>query len=190
MKNKLLTLAVALGASVSAPTYAQTPMFSGDTKLACEAVLCLAGSAMSGSSPSACVPPIRRYFMITATRPWKLFQARLDFLNLCPSAGEGTAYTIVQGAGNCDSAALNSSLRVTTGGGGDDGGYSYISDSLPSYCTGFFKLVGSAAKVPRYAGDQWVEPEQYDAAMAAYNQRLADAAALAQQQQNQGGGSN
>ena len=188
MKNKLLTLSITISAALSNPAQAQA-MFTGDIKSACEAVLCLAGSAMGGS-PSACIPPIRRYFMITASKPWKLLQARMDFLNLCPSAGEGTAYAIVQGAGNCDANALNSSQRFTIGGGGDEGGYSYISNAMPSYCTTFYNLSGSIAKLPRYAGDQWVELDQYDAAMAAYNQRQADAAALAAQQQNQGGGYN
>lgn len=56
-------------------------MLSGDTKLACEAVVCLS----SGSPPSECSASLARYFGIKLSKPWKTAQARANFLKLCPS---------------------------------------------------------------------------------------------------------
>ncbi|MFG5130990.1 TrbM/KikA/MpfK family conjugal transfer protein [Campylobacter lari] len=53
---------------------------SGDTRYACEAMLCLA----SPIKPPECSAAIARYFAIKFKKPWKTIQARKDFLNLCP----------------------------------------------------------------------------------------------------------
>ncbi|WP_236103442.1 TrbM/KikA/MpfK family conjugal transfer protein [Campylobacter armoricus] len=53
---------------------------SGDTRYACEAMLCLA----SPIKPPECSAAIARYFSIKFKKPWKTIQARKDFLNLCP----------------------------------------------------------------------------------------------------------
>ncbi|SPY08454.1 TrbM/KikA/MpfK family conjugal transfer protein [Oligella urethralis] len=60
---------------------------SGDTKLACEAILCLS----SGTRPSECTPSLRKFFSIWDKKPWKIPQKRLNFLNLCPVVGAGAA---------------------------------------------------------------------------------------------------
>jgi len=55
---------------------------SGDQESACGAILCLAG----GTGVAACAPYLARYFAIDAVNPTRLFEKRLDFLNLCPTA--------------------------------------------------------------------------------------------------------
>lgn len=56
---------------------------TGDTKLACEALLCLS----SGTRPSECSPSLNRYFSIKEKK-WKdTIKARADFLKLCPVDG-------------------------------------------------------------------------------------------------------
>ena len=58
MKKSLGLLAAAmLGA---APAAFADDVLTGDTRLACEAVLCLS----SGDRPSECAPSIKRYFSI------------------------------------------------------------------------------------------------------------------------------
>lgn len=64
------------------------PLFTelkGDTKLACEVILCLSSS----SRPKECIPPIKRYFSIRIKHHghfswWRTLRARKNFLNLCP----------------------------------------------------------------------------------------------------------
>ncbi|ENO0651419.1 conjugal transfer protein TrbM, partial [Campylobacter jejuni] len=42
-------------------------VLTGDTKLACEAILCLS----SGTRPAECGPSLARYFAIHFKKPWK-----------------------------------------------------------------------------------------------------------------------
>ncbi|MFQ9367613.1 MAG: TrbM/KikA/MpfK family conjugal transfer protein, partial [Bilophila wadsworthia] len=57
---------------------------SGDTKLACEAILCLSSGTRSGE----CGPALSRYFGISKKK-WKdTVRARRNFLNQCPTVGE------------------------------------------------------------------------------------------------------
>ena len=90
MKSKL---AILLTAALLAPGIAsaapanpatQPDLLTGDTKLACEAILCLS----SGTRPSECNPSLQRYFGIHHKKPHKTIQARENFLNLCPTSGE------------------------------------------------------------------------------------------------------
>jgi len=55
-------------------------VLEGDTRLACEAILCLA----SGTQPSECSPSIQRYFSIRHKKFSDTLKARNGFLNLCP----------------------------------------------------------------------------------------------------------
>ncbi|EAH7531322.1 hypothetical protein EOD62_09100, partial [Campylobacter jejuni] len=60
--------------------------FTGDTKLSCEAVLCLA----SPYKPSECAPALARYFGFSA-RYWSdVVRMRTNFLNLCPLGANNT----------------------------------------------------------------------------------------------------
>src|SRR5450631_1205920 len=87
-------------------------LLSGDTKYACEALMCLA----TGQRPSECEPSIKKYFMITASKPWLVIQARKNFLKLCPSANSSSQMqslveAIGNGAGQCDVASI---INMTT----------------------------------------------------------------------------
>ena len=57
-------------------------METGDTRLACEAVLCLA----SGTRPSECAPSLNRYFSISARKLKDTIKKRANFLKLCPAS--------------------------------------------------------------------------------------------------------
>lgn len=87
--KKLLSVAV-LASVLASGLFAQTPSFqadelTGDTRLACEAILCLS----SGEKPHECDPSIKRYFSIKA-RKWKdTVNARRNFLKLCPVGDDG-----------------------------------------------------------------------------------------------------
>ncbi len=54
--------------------------FTGDTKLSCEAILCLA----SPYKPSECSPALARYFGFSAKYWSDVVKMRTNFLNLCP----------------------------------------------------------------------------------------------------------
>lgn len=63
-----------------AQDYSTGSALTGDTKLSCEAILCLA----SPTKPGECMASIRKYFSISA-RKWKdVVSKRKSFLNLCP----------------------------------------------------------------------------------------------------------
>lgn len=57
-------------------------LLTGNTKTACEVILCFAAVA---GRPSECVPPITKFLLV---KPWK----RLNFLKLCPAAQQNNAY--------------------------------------------------------------------------------------------------
>lgn len=119
MKSKL---AILLTAALLAPGIAsaapanpatQPDLLTGDTKLACEAILCLS----SGTRPSECNPSLQRYFSIHHKKPHKTIQARENFLNLCPTSGEKGIKelnrALANGAGRCDAQELNRVMRRT-----------------------------------------------------------------------------
>lgn len=72
------TLAVASATLVFSQPAPASTLFEGDTKLACEAILCLS----SGSRPSECTPSLQRFFSIRHKKAWETIQARHDFLRL------------------------------------------------------------------------------------------------------------
>ena len=119
MKSKLailLTTALLVPSIASAaPTTpaVQPDLLTGDTKLACEAILCLS----SGTRPSECNPSLQRYFSIHHKKMHKTIQAREDFLNLCPTSGEKGIKelnrALANGAGRCDAQELNRVMRRT-----------------------------------------------------------------------------
>lgn len=78
--KKLAFLAVMVGVSSTATAYSTGELLTGDEKLSCEAILCLATS----TRPSECSPALKRYFGIKHRKPHDTFKARLNFLNICP----------------------------------------------------------------------------------------------------------
>ncbi len=65
---------------------------TGDTRYACEALLCLS----SGIRPGECSPSLSRYFGITRKK-WKdTLNARRDFLRLCPVSSDPGMPSLVE----------------------------------------------------------------------------------------------
>jgi hypothetical protein len=154
-------------------------LLTGDTRLACEAVLCLA----SGTRPSECAPSLQRYFSITARKLVDTIKKRGNFLELCPTSNQTPEMSALvsamsRGAGRCDAQSLNQTLVFWQGSG--DGGMTYIGNQMPDYCEAYTNHAYtdlSAAK-PRYVGTPgrgdgyWVEAADYARALAEYNERI------------------
>ncbi|HEG6005757.1 hypothetical protein C3H71_08110 [Campylobacter jejuni] len=105
-------------------------VLTGDTKLACEAMLCLA----SPVKPSECSAALTRYFSIDAKRWSQVVTKRRNFLNLCPvdASSDPEMYKykndiLVNLDGECSITALNQRIekskqplkveKICTGGG-------------------------------------------------------------------------
>ena len=182
-----MALSAAL-AAVSAPGHAQE-ILTGDTRLACEAVLCLA----TGQRPNECSPSLQRYFSIKFRKPSDTIRERINFLNLCPASSQSPQMAALvsamgAGAGSCDPASLNMALQ-TYRYNGDGGSQNFISNVLPSVCKAYTQNVytDQASLGVRYVGTPerggyWVEAGKYDAAQAAWVVKVAaeDAAAKTQ----------
>lgn len=178
MKTKLIALAALVAALGSTATTASAQdVLTGDTRLACEAILCLA----TGTRPSECTPSLRRYFSISSRRLRDTIRGRINFLNMCPVANQTPQMQALvnaqaNGAGRCDAQSLNSVLVMWRG---YDDGATYISNQMPDYCGAY---MGNAytdfnGTVPRYVGTPerggyWVEARDYDRALAEYNERI------------------
>ncbi len=110
-------------------------MTGGDEATACEVILCLS----TGSPPGVCAASLARYFGITDWKFWRMIEKRLNFLKLCPAAGKSPEMSslveaMAHGAGRCDAATLNQTLRTWTG---IDGEYE-ISNQMPSHCSAYY----------------------------------------------------
>ncbi|MGH8816379.1 MAG: TrbM/KikA/MpfK family conjugal transfer protein [Achromobacter pestifer] len=154
-------------------------VLTGDTRLACEAVLCLS----SGSRPSECTPSLSRYFGINMKKLSDTLEARRDFLSLCPASEDSKEMSdlvraISQGAGRCDAAALNVALRSWRG---NDDGSPIVSNKRPGYCNAYASHEYTAFDdgLPLYVGTPadggyWVEPRDYERELAKYEKELAE----------------
>lgn len=177
-KLALLPLALAGMFSVTA-AQADDGLFTGEVRLACEAVLCLS----SGTRPSECSPSLSHYFGITRKKWSDTVRARLDFLNLCPASSQtpemqSLVSAISRGAGRCDAQSLNSTLRVWRGS--DSHGDTIISNTMPDYCAAYTGHAYTDLRdtKPRYVGipergGYWVDPANYEQALREYNERIA-----------------
>ncbi|HHS1179155.1 TPA: TrbM/KikA/MpfK family conjugal transfer protein [Neisseria meningitidis] len=114
----------------------QNQLLTGDTRLACEAILCLS----SGTRPSECAPSIKRYFSISHKRLRDTLKARRNFLNLCPSGHENgmpqLINAIANGGGRCDAASLNK-RGYWTGSRRDGDRHFVVDTSKPDYCQAY-----------------------------------------------------
>ncbi|PJX20091.1 conjugal transfer protein TrbM (plasmid) [Advenella sp. S44] len=182
-KHKLPAVMTAIAASLAAfsfPAHAEDGVLEGDTRLACEAVLCLS----SGNRPSECSNSLNKYFSIKFTRPDKTFEARRDFLNMCPTSHDvksnmpALINAIARGAGNCDARFLNSLNKAYYEKKIVDKGWSkwnsdddtvrivrveYIKNELPSYCKVYEENEYTQGVIPVYVGvekedGQFVDP--------------------------------
>lgn len=178
MKLQQLALTAALGATIAAPAMAQE-VLTGDTRLACEAVLCLS----SGQRPDECEPSLRRYFSISYKKWSDTVRGRTDFLKLCPASNmdsnmQKLVNAIGAGAGRCDPGSLNSTLQVWYGD--YDSGNTMISNQMPDYCTAYTSnpYTDLSSIKPVYVGvpergGYWVDPANYQQALTQYNARIA-----------------
>lgn len=169
--------AAVLAALAVGPVLAEE-MFTGDTRLSCEALLCLSSS----QSPSECSPSLERYFGISHKKWSDTLDARRSFLNMCPTAHDVSANIpklvedIVHGAGRCDADYLNRTLRVQrerqvcTGWGKYQTchreTYYAIGNSLPSYCSAYWGNNYTDLDKSKYVGtpDQdgkWVSEQDF-----------------------------
>lgn len=71
---------IVLGATLIYSSMFAEDLLTGDTKLSCEAILCLS----TGQRPSECSPSIKKYFSITGKKPSDTIKKRQNFLKLCP----------------------------------------------------------------------------------------------------------
>lgn len=177
----LAAVAAALGgALMAAPAMAQGgDVLTGDTRLACEAILCLASAAR----PDECKPSLARYFSISFRRLSDTLRGRIDFLNLCPAARQDSNMqklinAIATGAGRCDASSLNASLQAWSGS--VDNGALVISNQMPDHCPAYTtnSHTDLGATSPVYVGTperggHWVDQAQYQQALAEYNARIA-----------------
>jgi hypothetical protein len=149
--------------------------FTGDTKLSCEAMLCLS----SGVRPGECSPALSRYFSITDEKKSKEIRKRLNFLNICPLVDPDQALTklksdIANGAGRCDTGSLNSSNReivsvytckigntTTRNYLTDQPQYeceqrniSVVSEKLPTYCVSYINHQYTTQLDVKYSGEK------------------------------------
>jgi hypothetical protein len=188
MNPKSMLVSTGLALMLAAPAMAQG-LFTGDVRLACEAILCLS----SGTRPSECTPSLTRYFSINLKTLSDTTKARANFLALCPAASQSAGMkslvdAIANGAGRCDAASLNATLMTYAGEG-----QVYVSSALPSYCSMYTSnsYTDLANSLPKYVGSpdrggSWVEAKDYAQALATYNARIAAEDAAAQQQSSNG----
>ncbi|HGJ5866226.1 MAG TPA: TrbM/KikA/MpfK family conjugal transfer protein [Arsenophonus nasoniae] len=156
--NRLLFTVCAVLTGLSFYASAEDEL-TGDTKLACEAILCLS----TNTRPTECAPSIRKFFSIHASKPWKTIQERKNFLALCPSSKDNgmPEYKdlLANNAEKCSPDELNRYLfeRKTRKVNNKQVFYYRISNKLPSYCEVFYNHEYNDSK-PRYVGsDEWIE---------------------------------
>ncbi len=178
MKPKLVLASVALAAAATIPASASAEeALTGDTRLACEAILCLS----TGTRPGECSPSLHRYFSISHRKLSDTIRARGNFLKLCPVANQTPEMSLLvnamaNGAGRCDAASLNVTLLSWDW----NSETVLIGNRVPGYCalyTGHAYTDFSGTQ-PRYVGTPerggyWVEANDYDRAQADYNARIA-----------------
>jgi len=182
---KRLFITAMLGVMTLSTTPAHAEGFTGDVRLACEAILCLS----TGQRPGECSPSLSRYFGITAKTLSKILTKRRNFLNLCPAANvdgnmRSLVNAIVNGAGRCEAAALNASLRVWRNDDyshNDGKPQTYIHNNLPPYCSAYGGndyTDQTTTVTARYVGTPeregfWVDAVNFNTALAQYNARIA-----------------
>lgn len=187
MKKTVSKLALAGAGLLSVfASSAQAQEFTGDVRLACEAILCLSSS----QRPGECSPSLSRYFGISHKKWSDTLQGRIDFLNMCPTAHDVSAgmptlvNAIANGAGRCDSDYLNQYLaryetvRVCSGYSGGDAGESchtvevkIIDSTKPRWCAAYEEHGYTDITAARYVGipsqnGRWVDGNKYDAEQA------------------------
>lgn len=189
MQHIIKTLALTTLFTTISTNASASDVLTGDTRLACEAVLCLSSS----TRPGECSPALRRYFGIKFKKPWKTIEARTNFLNQCHASNEPNMPALIQaiaaGAGNCDAKFLNQynhqtayRTQCTTSSviwGNEDNKscttteVSVISPTKPAYCQAyenheFTDLLTKYVGDP-FTGGRWADAKDYDRELQNYN---------------------
>lgn len=177
MYRRYLAVPAALAMAGFSFTALAQEVLGGDTRLACEAVLCLS----TGSPPAECTPALRRYFSITHRRLAQTIRLRSNFLRLCPASQQSAPMSSLvtaqsQAAGRCDAASLNASQRRLTGLAPDDFA---VSNRMPGYCEAYLAHAYSdwANVLPRYVGvpergGYWVPASEHARAQIDWQARV------------------
>jgi len=176
-KYQLTMLVLALSLTFLPASNAKAgQVLGGDTRLACEALLCLA----SGTRPSECNKALKKYFSFSARRFYKVIKKRKSFLSLCPSSNQTTEMksfvtAVSNGAGRCDAKSLNATLLKYHWKGNWDR-RTYISNELPNYCSHFQSnaYTNLGGKTPKYVGlpdykGYWVDANKHVEAKKSYD---------------------
>lgn len=178
-KKLLASALLALTACTASVTATAQDVLNGDTRLACEAILCLA----SGTRPTECASSLQKYFSISFRRFSDTIRGRVNFLKLCPTSSQtpemqSLVSALANGAGRCDAESLNRTMRRMMRSAENQ--YIYISSRLPDYCSAYIgnQYSNLGGLTPKYVGTEendgyWVAGSDYDAALTSYNERMA-----------------
>lgn len=90
MKIKTSIAALVFATSLPMSAGAQN-VLTGDTRLACEALMCL----MAPTRPAECAQAITKYFSIRLRRFHQTLNARRNFLKLCPRQEASTVEQVL-----------------------------------------------------------------------------------------------
>lgn len=156
--NKLAAATAALAGLLGAGAANAQDVLTGDTRLACEAVLCLA----TGTRPSECAPSISRYFSIHKRKWSDTVRGRFNFLQLCPRSDTDPQMDALvraesQGAGQCDAAGLNARGYYDY----ETGAY-IIPNTMPDFCGAYISHPYTYNLAPTYRGTPGVDGMWYD----------------------------
>ena len=77
-------------------------ILTGDTRLACEAILCLSSS----SRPSECAASLKKYYSLRAKKWHQTVTKRKNFLKLCPASNDVNIDKIANSRSACDRGLL------------------------------------------------------------------------------------
>lgn len=183
LKNVIASTILMASATIAmTPPTAAQDLLTGDTRLACEAILCLS----TGSRPDECTKSLNRLFD-------KKPDEREPFLDLCPmskptpemqamlpeiteEAMQSFILAALNAIDNCTATALNKSETYHDNKADAD----YIKNQLPVYCSAYANHAYTNADVsegmPRYVGKPqdggfWSEADNYEQALKAYEAR-------------------
>lgn len=122
MKNSLIfscvTISVLFANDNGLNLNLDTSLLTGNTRLACEAILCLSSSI----KPGACSPSLKKFFSIRFRHWGDTIKARRNFLKLCPSRDNTNVVnqqnydnyvnnTLVNLSSYCDANSLNDRIQ-------------------------------------------------------------------------------
>lgn len=181
MKGLILATTLFLGAAIQNTALAQHEL-EGDVRLACEAVLCLAGSVR----PAECSPSLSRYYGIKHRKWSDTLKGRLNFLKMCPVSHQTPAmssfvHMLSRASGQCDTESLNLKLRNWRWDEYLQTEVEWISSQMPAECSALYgheyTRTSFNTTLPKYVGDEdrgghWVDAKDYEEELLKYRERI------------------